>query len=105
VPSQFRITVRDLPGIHIVALHGELDLSTAKGLSEELTAIAGSTVIDLADLTFMDSTGIAAVIAARNQIREEGDDLVVTRPIGIVQRTLNVTGLSALIVEWSDEWS
>jgi anti-sigma B factor antagonist len=107
VPSQFSFTVRDLPGVHIVALTGELDMLTAKGLPEELTAIAGSTVVvDLADLTFMDSMGIAALITARNKIREDGDDdLVVSRPLRNVRRVLEITGLSELIVDWSDEWS
>ena len=107
MPSQIRFTIRDLPGVHIVALAGELDLLAAEGLPEVLVGVAGSTVVvDLAELTFMDSSGIAALIAARNLIREQGDDLVVSRPTGIVQRALEVTGLSeVLIVDWSEEWS
>jgi anti-sigma B factor antagonist len=106
VPPEFSFTVRDLPGVHIVALTGELDMDTAQGLSEELTAIAGSTVVvDLADLTFMDSSGISAVVTARNRIGQAGDELVVSRPQRTVRRVLEITGLSGLIADWADEWS
>ncbi len=102
----FSISARDLPGIHIVSLQGELDMATADGLSDALAEIAGSTVIvDLSQLTFMDSTGITAIVAARNRILAEGQgQLVVTRPGGIVRRALEIVGLGGWIVEWSPDW-
>jgi anti-sigma B factor antagonist len=103
---EFSITVRDLPGVHIVALHGELDLASADGLADALVEVAGSTVVvDLSDLTFMDSTGISALAVARNRILAEGQgQLVVTRPGGIVGKALEIVGLSSWIVEWSSDW-
>ena len=59
----------DLPGVHVVALHGELDISTVDGLADALVEVADSTVVvDLSGLTFMDSTGIAALMFARSRI-------------------------------------
>ena len=70
---EFSLTSRSLPDLHIVALHGELDLASADGLAEALVEIAGSTlVVDLADLSFMDSSGIGALVVARNRIRAKG---------------------------------
>ena len=103
---QFSVTARDLPGLHIVALHGELDIVSAAGLADALVEVAGSTlVVDLSDLTFMDSTGIGALVVARNRIVADGQNqLVLSRPGGIVRRALEIVGLGAWIVEWSPDW-
>ena len=106
VLPEFSLTSRNLPGLHIVALHGELDLASADGLAEALVEIAGSTlVVDLADLSFMDSSGIGALVVARKRIRAKGlGELVVTRPTAIVQKVLEIVGLAGWIAEWSPDW-
>ena len=46
---------------------------SANGLTDALVELAGSTVVvDLSDLTFMDSSGIGALVRARNRIRADG---------------------------------
>jgi anti-anti-sigma regulatory factor len=53
----------------------------------------------------MDSTGIGALVVARNRIVADGQNqLVLSRPGGIVRRALEIVGLSAWIVEWSPDW-
>ncbi len=102
---QIDLLVRKLPGVHIVALTGELDIATAEGLAESLITVAGSVVVvDLAELSFMDCSGIAAMIIARNQITKDGNSLGLARPSGIVQRALEVIGLADWIEDWSAEW-
>lgn len=103
---EFSITTRSLPGVHIVALHGELDIASADGVADAIVEVAGSTVVvDLSDLTFMDSTGVGALALARSRILSEGQgQLVVTRPSDIVSKALEILGLSAWIVEWSPDW-
>ncbi len=103
---EFSITARHLPGVHVVALHGELDVASVDGLAEALVEVAGSTlVVDLADLTFMDSTGIGALVVARNRVLASGQgQLVLTKPTAIVRKALEIVGLSQWIVEWSSEW-
>ncbi len=105
--SEFSFTTRDVPGVHIVALHGELDVVSAYGLALALVEVAGSTlVVDLSGLTFMDSTGIGALVMAKNRIlADRRGELVLTRPGGIVRRALEIVGLSSWIVEWSPDWN
>jgi anti-anti-sigma factor len=104
VLPEFSITVRNLPDLHIVTLHGELDVASADGLSNSLVELAGST-LDLSGLTFMDSSGIGAVVMARNRIKAKAlGDLVLTRPSAIVHKALDIVGLSAWIVDWSPSW-
>jgi anti-anti-sigma factor len=106
VLPEFSISVRSYRDVHVVTLHGELDVSSADGLSNSLVELAGSTlVVDLSDLTFMDSSGIGALVRARNRIRADGlGDLVLTRPGAIVRRALEIVGLDTWIVEWSPDW-
>ena len=91
----FSITTRHIPDVHIVVLHGELDIVSAYDFALALVDVAGSTVVvDLSDLTFMDSTGIAALVMAWNRIRADGlGELVLTRPGGIVAKALEIVGL------------
>lgn len=104
----FSLTTRDLlPDLHLVALHGELDVGAADGLTDTLVSIAGSTlVVDLSDLTFIDASGIGALVRAKNHIKADGrGDLVFSRPTAIVRRTLEVVGLDSWIVDWSPHWN
>jgi anti-anti-sigma factor len=106
VSPEFSFTARDLPGVHIVALHGELDIVSAYSLALALVAVAGSTVVvDLSDLTFMDSSGVSALVMARNRILADGrGQLVLTEPRRIVREALEIVGLSSWIVDWSPDW-
>ena len=104
---QFSIAVRNLPDVHVVTMYGELDVASADGLSNSLVELAGSTVVvDLSGLTFMDSSGIGALVRARTRIKANGlGDLVLTRPSAIVGKALEIVGLSAWVVDWSPDWS
>ena len=104
---EFSFTARDLLDIHVVVLHGELDIVSADGLADALVEIAGSTlVVDLSGLTFMDCSGIDALVVARDRILADGlGQLVVTRPTAIVRKTLEIVGLGTWIVEWSSDWN
>jgi anti-anti-sigma factor len=106
VLPEFSITTRDIPGVHIVALQGELDIASVNGLVDALVEIAGSTiVVDLSGLTFMDSSGIGALVVARNRVLSKGlGQLVVTRPTAIVREAMEIVGLGAWIVAWLPEW-
>jgi anti-anti-sigma factor len=106
VLPEFSISSRLLPDVHIVSLKGELDIASADGVADAIVAVDGATVVvDLSGLTFMDSTGISALVVARRRILAEGEgQLVVTRPTQIVRMALEIVGLSAWIVEWSNDW-
>jgi anti-sigma B factor antagonist len=107
VVPEFSLTARHFPDVHVVALHGELDIVSADWLEGALVDVAGSTVVvDLSDLTFIDCSGIDALVAARNRIRSEGlGRLVLARPGAIARSALEIVGLGAWIVEWSSAWA
>jgi anti-sigma B factor antagonist len=102
----FTFAVREAREFRIVALEGELDLSTSVGLLEHLVSRSDTTtVVDLVEVSFMDSAGISTLVRARNRLAEGGGRLVLTRPPENVYRTLEVVGLADWVSEWNPEWS
>ena len=101
--SEFSRKVTNVGDTHMVSLEGELDMATAEGLFDWLIEVSGSkVVIDLSELSFMDSSGIAVMVQARNAL---GDDVALTRPQPNVRRVFEVTGLSGWLTEWDPAWA
>ncbi|MCO1597410.1 STAS domain-containing protein [Micromonospora sp. RHAY321] len=81
-----------------VALSGEIDINGAEELHRLLQEVvevdAGSGVqVDLARVTFIDSTVITALIKSRNSARATGRTFAVVNPAAQVKRVLAVTGV------------
>ena len=96
----------DVKGIRVVAPSGEIDAATCAQLAEQLTAPPGSRlVVDLDQVTFLDSSGLGTLHRARQRALEVGGDLVVTRPTPFVFRVLEITGLDAWVREWEPRWT
>jgi stage II sporulation protein AA (anti-sigma F factor antagonist) len=102
----FVVTSYDLEGGRVFSLRGELDASTCVTLVEHLTGVPGPLVVlDLHELTFMDSSGLGAIHRARQSALKEGGTLVVSRPNPMVARVLEITGLDTWIAEWDPKWA
>ncbi|GAA4698586.1 STAS domain-containing protein [Phytohabitans rumicis] len=86
------------PATARVAVAGEVDLATAAALRERLLRVLhGHSLnlldVNLAGVTFMDCTGIGALIGVRNAAARAGCQVRVTDPQPIVRRVLEATGL------------
>jgi len=83
----------------IAAVVGEVDIHSAPELRAAITesiesTTAATVIIDLSDVTFLGSPGLAALVAAKAQTAERGVRLgVVTGDNRIVLRPLQITGL------------
>ena len=97
------LTTYPSPATTSVAVVGELDLATATVLRDRLLDLLfgqGPAVVlevDLAGTTFMDCTGLSALIVARNAAVQTGRRMCLTHPQPIVHRVLAVTGLLDLL--------
>jgi anti-anti-sigma factor len=95
--SPFEVTVEERGGAVHVLMVGELDISTALRLEDELHRIeAGGPqliVLDLQQLSFMDSTGLRLLISADARAREAGRDVAIVQGNEMVQRVLRLTRL------------
>ncbi|MEV0002839.1 STAS domain-containing protein [Micromonospora sp. NPDC050980] len=87
-------------------LAGELDLSTAGELNAVIDRlVAGGRrelLLDLTELTFCDSTGIAAFVRGDNLVAADGGWLRLTGASGPVARVLQVTGLAEVLAHRRD---
>lgn len=93
-PEAFSITVKPNGTCVIVEVNGELDMCNAPLLAAELAARDGATpclVIDLSEVTFIDSTGLHTVARAC----EENGTRVVCPP-GNVRRVFEVVSFSKI---------
>lgn len=87
--------------VHTIRLSGELDLATADDVQRELERVeateADSIVIDLSELTFMDSTGVRLLVTAHARARADSNRLTLLRGGRAVQRILQLSGVEALL--------
>jgi len=71
--TELQITTESGDGWHRVVPVGAVDLAVADKLRAAIVEIAGSTaLVDLSGVTFMDSSGIAALVAARREVEAGG---------------------------------
>ena len=82
---------------HLV-LSGEVDLAVAPALrqvgSEAVTEVApGRLVVDVGEVTFIDSSGLGALIALRNAAQESGTSLVLVGVSPVVNRFFDLAGV------------
>jgi anti-sigma B factor antagonist len=94
----FAVERRDAPdGRTVLACVGELDLATMPAFEDALCraeADGRAIVLDLSGLDFIDSRGLAMVLALDWRLRERGGQLVIVRGPRAVQRMFELTGMS-----------
>ncbi len=80
----------------VVAIRGELDMAAAPAFEERLlNCLSGETpvILDLSDVSFMDSTAIGALISVRKKANMTRGRFAVVVPPGDVERMLRITRL------------
>ena len=94
---QLQVTEDDVDDqTHVLALRGELDVATVPRLAEPLreALAAGKTavVIDLGELTFLDSTGLMVLLNGLRRVVRQGGNLVIVCTNPTVLRLFDITG-------------
>jgi anti-sigma B factor antagonist len=104
IPAQFEVTTEEQDGVRVIAVRGELDLNTAPELEAPLNdALAGSPpiVVNLSDCEFIDSTGVALLVRAWQQVSDNGarsdSRFAICCPNSQVARLLKITGVETTI--------
>lgn len=100
LPPELTLVRSEEEGVRVVALSGDLDL---RSIGEVDAALAGHgegarVCLDVTQLLFIDSTGLASVVRAHQALTGAGASFAVAcSPTGSVRRTLETTGLTALL--------
>jgi anti-sigma B factor antagonist len=86
-----------LEGVEVVMVEGELDIATAPRLISVLNRAVQealrSLVVDLSDVNFMDSTGLALLINAHRRLSRRRKGFAVVCPPGPLWRVFEVTDM------------
>jgi anti-anti-sigma factor len=86
-------------GETVVEASGEIDLANRQEFKDVLDRCEGRVVVDLANVTFIDSSGIGVLVATRNRLIEQGGELRLRNPQDVPRRVLEVVG----VADWIDE--
>jgi anti-sigma B factor antagonist len=93
------IDERRLGGANVLELHGDLDLRSAPQLRGRLAHALQrevDVIVDLSDVDFIDSTGLAALLNALRRMTRAGRSLTLIAPPGsAAQRLLQLTRLDS----------
>jgi anti-sigma B factor antagonist len=85
----------------VVRARGEVDIYTGPSLRDVLrdAMATGPTkmVIDMTDVSFIDSSGLSVIIGAHKRAEDTGIELVLQGPTARVLRLLELTGLNRVL--------
>ncbi len=84
----------------MVSLAGECDLTVHEELTKVLTAAVATShpvVLDLDQLTFLDSSGVHALVMANRAARRAGVPMRAVNARGVVAELLDLTGVAELL--------
>ncbi len=98
----YDIAVVHLDGRAEIRLVGEFDLAAAADLSRELLGgltAAKSVVVDMSEVTFIDSSALAVFVRSYKFAAEKGTTFRLVNASGHSARVLVITGLDAILVD------
>ena len=101
-PSVYAIDARTTPeGVVVLMLDGEFDLAAAPAVRERLAAAlaagARAIVLDMAEVTFVDSSVLRELLRAESAQRENGVPLALAALRAPVARLLELTQTTGLL--------
>jgi anti-anti-sigma factor len=95
--SAFRVVVESVEDACLLRVGGEIDARTADDLRTHLRGACqttNTTLVDLANVSFIDSTGLQALLDESAAAAEMGHVIFVVRPSAVVRRLIDLTDTS-----------
>ena len=99
-PKHFEIDSQEYGDTVFMRLSGEFDMAAEAHFDhtlDRLQQVARSIVVDLSNLTFIDSSGLRALLRAWELARTDGHDLAVIPGTEQVRHTMELTGLDRVL--------
>ena len=86
-----------IDGYELLTVEGELDIATAPrmmgALNEAIADMAAPLVVDLSEVVFMDSTGLALLMNARARVVRLGHGFAIICPKGPIARVFEIADM------------
>lgn len=103
-PVDFALTTRAKnDGGTLVALAGELDLHRVPALADALQAATGRVVVDLQEVTFLDSATLALLVREHRRLQAAGQELAVLVGERTPMTAFAITGIDRILTIRSAE--
>jgi anti-sigma B factor antagonist len=95
-------TIEQVGDAYVVTLRGEIDAYTAPALRLDLRRLiedvgASTLIVDLAAVTFLDSSALGALVGALRRLRERDGRLRIVQPQAAAARIFQLTGLDTVL--------
>jgi anti-anti-sigma factor len=98
--TSFSVTTQSHDGRRVIDVRGEVDVNTAPSLQpvfEEALKADGDVIVDLCGASFMDSSGLYALLVFRTRLEEHDRRLAVAVwPAGAIAMLFRVSGTDGL---------
>jgi anti-anti-sigma factor len=96
-----RVDVHDRPGHALIVAMGEIDIGTADQVADAVSAALSAgqkrVLLDFAQVTFIDSSGLAALVKAHREADAGGATLALVQPTPQTLKLIQVLGLDQLL--------
>lgn len=101
--APFTAQIESRNGVARIALSGELDMATVPVLKEHLTHFeqngVSAIMLDLRDLTFVDSSGLHAFLQARMRAKTNGHQIILVGATPTARRLFDLTHTTEFLLE------
>ena len=96
----FGVTVTRDGGAALMRISGELDVAAAPELRRHLIDLVDEDVrqvtMDLAAVSFIDSSGLSVLVSCLKRLRERGGNLALRSPTANTMKVFEITGLTEI---------
>ena len=102
--DRFSLTVAAQGAAMVIYVRGELDIATCEELRDAIEPHLGpaqAVVLDLAGVTFMDSSSLPVLVQARGRLTPDGGSLILRNPSTAARRLLTAAQAEFLLAEGS----
>jgi len=100
------ISSRELKRVNVVTVGGRVDSSAAPELEKTFQHLLESRhnqiVVELADVEYMSSAGLRALVSALKTAKKGGGDVVIARPSTRVREVIELAGLTPVFTLYDD---
>jgi anti-anti-sigma factor len=96
----FGVERRVEQGDVVLAVRGDIDVESAPRLWQEIEPQLDTTrhmIVDLSQVSFIDSTGVGTIIRAVNALRDRGQRLTLRSPTPMTKTVFETVGLSRVV--------
>jgi len=96
--------LRDVDGLQILDVSGEIDVYTAPQFKEAVNTILSGgqkhLIINMANVSYMDSSGFGALLSATKRLRPLGGTVNLVNCSGAIDRILRITRLNTVFATY-----